>query len=515
MKEETINLKNNYPQIVILTFFSLLIGSSYPYLQYGIDGGLVLAGIVKYQDFNSPMAYYFFNSWTLIHQFSSLLLQIGLSVESSSKVLMMISTFFFSFGVFLFCYSLTKEKNLSLFIAVVSIVLGKNFGDTDYPSLIFSEHTYGMLSLATFTFILGLIANKNIFFSCLLAFVLFSIHPIVGLWTLLIMFISFYLFNIYSIYKKEIKKGIILGIIFIIFSFILYSFNSIEKIPYNEDLFLDYLENWDGHRSISKLIHYEYLIKTLFLFILCALIFKKKIESSSYSAHIFALLLSLVCSSILYLLYKLVPFIFPEFFKIIMPTRFIMLHTFLGWPLIIATLIFLLKDTFKKKANFFVSILLILILIQNYNKIFLIKNNFISNFQEKEESYVINFLKNENFKTNLIVPSSLVSYVFKKTKKPILLHTESMDFIPYHSYLSDKFFYILRKVYKIENNIPPEQNNPSLSDDYIKNVFENRSKDEWSSIKREFNVEFILIPHEWNLNIKIHKQDEKYKLYKL
>ena len=515
MKEETINLKNNYPQIVILTFFSLLIGSSYPYLQYGIDGGLVLAGIVKYQDFNSPMAYYFFNSWTLIHQFSSLLLQIGLSVESSSKVLMMISTFFFSFGVFLFCYSLTKEKNLSLFIAVVSIVLGKNFGDTDYPSLIFSEHTYGMLSLATFTFILGLIANKNIFFSCLLAFVLFSIHPIVGLWTLLIMFISFYLFNIYSIYKKEIKKGIILGIIFIIFSFIIYSFNSIEKIPYNEDLFLDYLENWDGHRSISKLIHYEYLIKTLFLFILCALIFKKKIESSSYSAHIFALLLSLVCSSILYLLYKLVPFIFPEFFKIIMPTRFIMLHTFLGWPLIIATLIFLLKDTFKKKANFFVSILLILILIQNYNKIFLIKNNFISNFQEKEESYVINFLKNENFKTNLIVPSSLVSYVFKKTKKPILLHTESMDFIPYHSYLSDKFFYILRKVYKIENNIPPEQNNPSLSDNYIKNVFENRSKDEWSSIKREFNVGFILIPHEWNLNIKIHKQDEKYKLYKL
>ena len=124
-------------------------------------------------------------------------------------------------------------------------------------------------------------------------------------------------------------------------------------------------------------------------------------------------------------------------------------------------------------------------------------------------------MKNESSKTNLIVPSSLVSYVFKKTKKPILLHTESMDFIPYHPYLSDKFFYILKKVYKIENNMPPEQNNPSLSDDYIKNVFEDRSNDEWSSIKQEFNVDFLLVPHEWNLNIKIHKQDKKYKLYKL
>ncbi len=165
--------------------------------------------------------------------------------------------------------------------------------------------------------------------------------------------------------------------------------------------------------------------------------------------------------------------------------------------------------------NFFIIILLTLILGQNYNKLLLIKNNLTNNFKKKEESYVINFVKNKDIKTNLIVPSSLVSYIFKKTEKPILLHTESLDFIPYHPYLSDKFFHILKIVYNIENNLPPENNNPSLSDKYIKEVFENRSKDEWLSIKKEFNVEFILVPYIWNLNLNLNKEDKNYKLYKL
>jgi len=128
---------------------------------------------------------------------------------------------------------------------------------------------------------------------------------------------------------------------------------------------------------------------------------------------------------------------------------------------------------------------------------------------------LLNFLKNENIKTNLIVPSSLVSYVFKKTKKPILLHTESLDFIPYHPYLIDKFFHILEIVYDIKDNLPPEKNNPYLNDKYIKGIFEKRSKEEWLLIKKEFNVEFILVPDTWNLKLDKSKEDEKYKLYQL
>ena len=108
-----------------------------------------------------------------------------------------------------------------------------------------------------------------------------------------------------------------------------------------------------------------------------------------------------------------------------------------------------------------------------------------------------------------------LSYIFKKTETPILLHTESLDFIPYHPYLTNKFFRILEKIYDIKNYLPPEKNNPYLSDDYIKNVFENRPKDEWLLIKKEFNVEFILVPNVWDLKLNIYKEDNKYKLFQL
>ena len=124
MKKDTINFKNNYFQISVLAFFSIIIGSSYPYLQYGIDGGLVLSGIVKYHDLNSPMVYYYLNSWTSIHQFSALLLKIGLSVEMHQNFDDNYFSFFFIWS-FLFFFSLTNQKNLSLFIAITSIILGK------------------------------------------------------------------------------------------------------------------------------------------------------------------------------------------------------------------------------------------------------------------------------------------------------------------------------------------------------------------------------------------------------
>ena len=145
-------------------------------------------------------------------------------------------------------------------------------------------------------------------------------------------------------------------------------------------------------------------------------------------------------------LYKLIPYIFPDFLKNILPTRFIMLQTFLGWPIIISIIVYLTNNHFKNKIVFLVSLLLSLVIVQNYNKVILIKDGFLINFKSMEESAVINYIKKENIKTYLIVPSSLISHVFKKAETPILLHTESLDFIPYHPYLSNKFFYILEEI---------------------------------------------------------------------
>ena len=115
----------------------------------------------------------------------------------------------------------------------------------------------------------------------------------------------------------------------------------------------------------------------------------------------------------------------------------------------------------------------------------------------------------------MITSSNLTPIIFKKTKKPILLHTESMDFIPYHPYLVNKFFDILEIIYEIKNNLPPEKNNPSLSDTYIKDTFEKYSKKEWVEKKSKFDIKYIITPKDWSLDLDLVIEDQFYKLYKI
>ncbi len=518
MFSANINLKDHLFQISILFLVCIIVAFSYPYLQYGVDGGLVLAGKISYPDNQSPMIYYFLNSWTAIHQIAYFFIKFGFSVELSSKLLMLISTFFFAFGAFLFSNSITRNSYISLIISILAIISGKNFGDTNYPSLIFSEHTYGMMSLALTTFTFGLLANNNLFAAYLFSFFLLAIHPIVGAWVVIIKSIYLFIPGIEKLSKRTIFKGIICGSIITIISFLFFFTSSIERGFADIQLLKVYLEVWDGHRAISPHLHYEYLLKTIVLII--SLIFLIKIYLSSsirqgYN-HILILLISVTASASIYLLYQLLPYIFPDSISRIMPARFIMLHSFLGWPVILSILYFFLESRFPKKKVFLVSLcFLILIFAQGYKKINLIKNNLIISFQQEENLKVINYMKESNFDGYILVSSNISNFVFKKTQKPILLHTEAIDFLPYHPYLLDNFFEILKIVYDIENFNPPEKNNPSLPDNYIKKNFEGKKISEWNKIKNKYNVNFIIVPNNWNLNLDLVEKDNRFKLFKI
>ena len=67
------------------------------------------------------------------------------------------------------------------------------------------------------------------------------------------------------------------------------------------------------------------------------------------------------------------------------------------------------------------------------------KNNLLISFQKEEDLKVVNYIKETNFDGYILVSSNITNFIFKKTQKPILLHTESMDFLPYHPYLLDNF----------------------------------------------------------------------------
>ena len=117
----------------------------------------------------------------------------------------------------------------------MTLIFQKNFGDTDYPSMIFSEHTYGMLSLAIVTFIFGLLFAGSLFFVGFFLAILISIHILVGIWINGIIITSLVLnkyFFKYPINYSMLIKGFAIGIILTIISFVYHQILTTDFVSY-------------------------------------------------------------------------------------------------------------------------------------------------------------------------------------------------------------------------------------------------------------------------------------------
>jgi len=179
-------IKKNKFNLLIILIATFLVGylSSQIHLfeQRAIDAALVLSDIVTYPDEISPMKEYFVKSWTSLHQFSKILLDLDWTIQNISKLIIFITAILYFLGIFLTTNSVTNSVFFSILITISLLIFQKNLGDTDYPSLVFSEHSYGMVSLAMVTCIFGLILSGNLFFAGLLSSILISLHPLIGIW---------------------------------------------------------------------------------------------------------------------------------------------------------------------------------------------------------------------------------------------------------------------------------------------------------------------------------------------
>ena len=201
-----ITIENSIYLLIIITciFFSI----SYSFEQIAVDAGLVISGIIKYPENNSIMKIYYFNSWTFLHQFAALLLKLDLSIINVSRIILFFSSLFFFIGIYLISKSITSSSILSFFITLAVLFFRKSFGDVDYPTLIFSVHSNGMMSLAISTLVFGLISNRNLFLAGFFSILLLSIHLVVGAWIIFILSLTFFLTKIIRINLNNINMFI-------------------------------------------------------------------------------------------------------------------------------------------------------------------------------------------------------------------------------------------------------------------------------------------------------------------
>jgi len=176
----------------------------------------------------------------------------------------------------------------------------------------------------------------------------------------------------------------------------------------------------------------------------------------------------------------------------------------------------------KNFAKTIIISILIIYSFSHYKNFLKINNYFFSNLKtiNSEKSYI---LKNKIFhdlsKMKLegyfITTTSTASQTHKIGLKPILLKTDTFNFLPYHPYLVNRVFDILKNVYAIDYRNPPSKTGEGIPDGIIKENFEKKNKDEWNKISANYNANYLVVPADWKIELKNILSENGISVYKI
>ncbi len=526
MKKITLENKFYFISIFIL---ALVFSLSYSFDTNGLIAGTVQSGILKFPDGPSSFYSVHTNTWSIIVQIISFLIKTNISPVAISQIIIFISTFAFLIAVFLTCKFLTNSSILGLLVAFIVILLKKNFGDLDYPTMIFSEHTGGLMAQALSTLVFGLFINNNFKLGFFFSIVLFCVHPIIGLWLNFMIFLTILLkFKINEMisFVKENLTGVLLGLFIVLFSFfIFYRSSSPINYLYDDQTFRTYMNIWDAHRTAygqhGNLINLEYIYKSLGLVLLILIFLKLQINKNKFHFGIKLVLVSCLLSLLIYFTYKYFYHHVPDIIVRIMPTRFLLLHSIIGWPIIFSIIFIIFKSFFiEKKINlkylhyFFIAIIIINISQHNSNvierysalKTNLSKSHLIKNkFWEK--------VRNIDFDGYYLTSTDVCVKTIAISQKPLLMCPQSIDYIPYFPSISTPLRRIIEEVFAIPFDNPKIKHFGGIHPKEVKLSYETKTKLQWLDVSQKFDLIGLIVPKDWKIDLTVYLPGEKYNLY--
>ena len=523
---KNIKIINNISIFFFLTVFSIFITHTYYFDHYALGNALIQNNDGIYTDETNLFFLINNSSPSFFFVIISFLLKLNFSASSINALLTFIPTLLNLSGIYLISRFITSSIFLSFLIALTAILLRKNFGDIDYPTLMFTEHTNGLIAYSLSTFILGLLTIRNLSFAIIFCLLLLSIHLVIGIWMfgLIILTYSFIFEN------KNIKK--ILFITLIIFLIALFYFNShinYAEIPYefSQKDYDDYFYYIEAHRNNMgdlRNMYFDYVLKSFILLILIFFYLKHSRSNifNNYNFFFKTLSLSIIFSGIIYFIYKIFPEIFPEIAIRTIPQRFFLIHSVVGYPIMISIFYIFLKKFFifknfkKDYALQSIAVILILHLLQQqealklrFQNIEIIKENKLT---EQLFWQNVNDLKLSGY---ILTSNYLCNKTIIYSKSPILFCFESLDYIPYLPKLASPSQDMTQKILGISYSDVKYKNLGGISEIEIKKAYENKKIAQWKIIKDKFNVNTLIVPKEWNLKLDNLILDSKYKVYKI
>lgn len=529
----TVNLMNrikNVNNIVIffiLVLTSILISYTYYFDHLALVNSLILNNDEIYKDKTSLFYLIFSNQHpSFISFIINFFIKINFSIDFINLILTFIATLLNLSGIYLISKFITSSIFLSILISTTAILLTKNFGDIDYPTLMFSWHTTGLFAYSLSTFILGLLTLRNLLFAFLTCLLLLSIHLVVGLWMFGIIVLTSYFF----IKERNIKKiGFTVFILLIVFLFYINWFaNYAVEIPFefNQKDYDNYFYYLEAHRTnygdLGNL-YFDYVVKSLILLTLILFYLKFSYSNIENNNNFFfkTLSISIIFSGIIYFTYKIFPQIYPEIAVKIIPQRFFLIHSVVGYPIIISIFYKLLERfcvyiKFNKNLAFqLIAAVIILHIIQQHHVIKIRFDNIkIINEDKIQEHLFWKKVKDLELNGYVLTSNNLCNKTIIYTNFPILFCFHPLDYIPYFPKLASPTKKITDKILGISYDELEYKNLSGISDIEIKKIYENKNLSEWRILKKDLNLNALIVPNNWNLDLNLILED-RYRVYKI
>jgi hypothetical protein len=351
-----------------------------------------------------------------------------------------------------------------------------------------------------------------------------SVHLLIGLWVFGIII----LISLITLKKKNKKKLILIifGLSLVVL-FYLYSYTNNIEIPFELDQkdYEDYFFYIEAHRTNGgnlNNMYFDYVFKSLILLALIILHSKYNLSDITNNNNFFlkTLSLSIILSGIIYFAYKCFPQIFPEIAVRTIPQRFFLIHSVIGYPIIISIIVKFLEKFFihrKLNKNYsfqLISIILILHLIQHGDILKArIQNIQVIQNEKIEEQLFWKKFKDFNLDGYILTSNYLCNQTIIYAQKPILFCFESLDYIPYLPKFASPTQKITQQILGISYSDVKQRNIGGISEIEVKEIYENKTIKEWKIIKNELNVGTIIVPKEWDLKIDNLIINSKYKVY--
>jgi hypothetical protein len=526
-----------------------LLGAFAPAIdQRGIDGALVLAGIVHYPP-QSPLAPYFLDSWTSIHQIGALLLRAGIAQNHVNTLFILLPCALLVCGYVMIIYGVSGRFLISLLagpLCYLANPLAPLFASPDYTTLGLlwsqvTEGTFGFWAHAGAVWVIGCVAAGRYGLAGFSALALLCVHPVMGAYMTALLAATLVAGRIFfGLHMPGLAKGAAFGACVTLISLAAYfKTRSGFSAPIDQIAYDAYLRLWDVHQSHVMTSGNAIRIAVAAVVGLTALSVFLSLRIARRDSTVLVcvlLLLAITGSTAAYYAVHLVPQFLPELVLRALPARLLNVQAFVSTPLTLGLAICIADRAIKNKTGAFVwaarllPIAVALLVIVSATVYALQRRNaMLAYAQTVIDTRILGRLspvqqQSEAFwrdvraagVSGLVLTSSRDSATsLFHGHLPIAVYGDAMDFFHYIPQAAGRSARIVTEGYGIPFSDPPPEilHAARLPVDAGRDYWAGLSGDDWCRISNDLGITALVAPKDWPVKLPALVRGPELTLY--